>query len=201
MRGFLLSKSFFNISLKTLYKFLSVFLAINMLLLFTMVFSNFISKKYFYPLKYKDAVIEYADYYGIDRALIFAVIKTESSFDEKALSKAGAIGLMQITQKTGEYIAFKLGIKTYNLIDIRTNINFGCYYIKYLFIKFDNMQTALVAYNAGEGNVSLWLADSKFSSDGKTLNDIPYKESKEYIKKINKNFTKYKKLYKKILDK
>ncbi len=159
------------------------------------------NKRYVYPLKYKEIVCEYADYYGLDRALIFAVIKTESSFNPNAKSKKGAIGLMQITKKTGDYIAQKLGVEKYNLLDSNDNINFGCYYIKYLYARFKDMDTALVAYNAGEGNVSLWLMDKNLSSDGKTLESIPYKESREYIKKIHKNFEKYKKLYKKILDK
>ncbi len=159
------------------------------------------NKKYVYPLKYKELVFEYADYYGLERALVFAVIKTESSFNPNAESKKGAVGLMQITKKTGEYIAQKLGVEKYDLKNNDNNINFGCYYIKYLYARFKNMDTALVAYNAGEGNVSLWLMDKNLSKDGNTLTSIPFEESREYIKKIHKNFEKYKKLYKKILDK
>ncbi len=159
------------------------------------------NKKYVYPLKYKELVFEYADYYGLERALVFAMIKTESSFDPNAVSRAGAVGLMQITNKTGKYIAQKLGVEKYDLKNDNDNINFGCYYIKYLYIRFKNMDTALVAYNAGEGNVTLWLMDNKLSKDGKTLNNIPFEESREYLNKIHKNFEKYKKLYNKILDK
>ena len=64
-----------------------------------------------------------------------------------------------------------------------------------------DMETALVAYNAGEGNVSKWLNDKNFSDDGKRLKNIPFKESREYITKIKENAKKYNKLYKKILDK
>ena len=159
------------------------------------------NKKFAYPLKYKELVFEYADYYGLERALIFAVIKTESSFNPNAISRAGAMGLMQITKRTGEYIATKLGVENFDLKDNNDNINFGCYYIKYLYVRFKDMDTALVAYNAGEGNVSLWLMDEKLSSDGKTLKSIPFAESREYLNKIHKNFEKYKKMYKKILDK
>ena len=146
-------------------------------------------------------IIEYADYYGLDRALIFAVVKTESGFDENAKSKAGALGLMQITEKTADYIAQKLCVPNYNIMDVETNINFGCYYIKYLITRFNHLDTALIAYNAGEGNVSTWLTDKRYSDDGKSLKSTPYQESNEYIIKIHKNFEKYKKLYKKILDK
>ena len=159
------------------------------------------NKKYVYPLKYKELVFEYADYYGLERALIFAVIKTESSFNPNAESKKGAVGLMQITKRTGEYIAQKLGVENYNLKNNDDNINFGCYYIKYLFARFKDMDTAIIAYNAGEGNVSLWLQNKDLSNDGKKLNSVPFKESRDYIEKIHKNFEKYKKLYNKILDK
>ena len=186
---------------KFLFKALTIYLVICWVCLALFGLLYMYNKKYVYPLKYKELVFEYADYYGLERALVLAVIKTESSFNPNAESRAGAIGLMQITKKTGEYIAQKLGEEKYDLKDNQDNINFGCYYIKYLYIRFNDMDTALVAYNAGEGNVSLWLMDSKLSEDRKTLNSIPFKESREYIQKIHKNFEKYKKLYNKILDK
>lgn len=154
-----------------------------------------------YPLKYKEEICYYADYYNLDRALIFSLIKAESNFDKNAVSNAGAIGLMQITEKTGEYIASKLSVDSYNLTNENDNINFGCYYIKYLLDKFKNVQTALVAYNAGEGKVIKWLSDKNLSDDGVWLKTIPYQETRGYIEKINKNFSKYKELYKNFLDK
>ena len=108
---------------------------------------------------------------------------------------------MQITDKTAEYIAKKLGIEYYDVFNVDTNVNFGCFYLKYLYNRFNNMKTALVAYNAGEGNVALWLMDKSLSDDGKTLKEIPFLESREYLNKIEQNFAKYKKLYINILDK
>ena len=99
------------------------------------------------------------------------------------------------------FIQLKLGVENYNLTDVKTNINFGCYYIKYLFLRFKDMNTALIAYNAGEGNVSLWLMNNEYSDDKITLKSIPFNETRDYIKKINENFSKYKKLYGNILDK
>ena len=194
-------KQFKNKLSKISIKILTIYLAVCWLALALFGLLYMYNKRYVYPLKYKELVFEYADYYGLERALVFAVIKTESNFSKNAVSRAGAIGLMQITKRTGEYIATKLGVENYDLKNNADNINFGCYYIKYLFVRFKDMSTALVAYNAGEGNVSLWLMDEKFSSDGKTLKSIPFKESREYLNKIHKNFEKYKKLYKKILDK
>lgn len=161
----------------------------------------YVLKKHFYPLKYRQEVFDSANEFGLDKALVYALIKTESGFDKNALSDKGAIGLMQITERTGEFIAEKLGVYVYDLKDARTNIRFGCYYLRYLMNRFENQKTVLCAYNAGEGNVSAWLANTKYSLDGKTLYKIPFRETEEYIVKIEKSFTKYTKLYDKILDK
>ncbi len=186
---------------KFLYKILVVFLFSCWIIFSLCLIARYYETNYVYPLKYKEVVIERADYYGIDRTLVFAVINTESNFDANAKSRAGAMGLMQITEKTAEYIAERLCVDEYDIMDIQTNVNFGCYYIKYLITKFNDLDTALIAYNAGEGKVALWLTDKKYSDDGKSLKTTPYQESNEYIIKIHKNFEKYNKLYKKILDK
>ena len=187
--------------LKSLYKTLTVFLSICWCIMALIGFNAWFTRKKVFPLSHKEIVFEYADFYGLDRALVFAVIKTESSFDLNAISKAGAVGLMQITPTTAKYIAQKLGAKQYDLTDPRTNVNFGCYYINYLILRFNDTDTALIAYNAGEGNVALWLENPDYSTDGKRLTTIPFIETREYIKKIHENFSKYKKLYRNILDK
>ncbi len=195
------SYSIKNNFLKAIYKVLLAYLIVCWIFLGVVFAENFIKRHYFFPLQYKETVCKYADYYGLNRALVFAIIKTESSFDNKALSSKGAKGLMQITDKTGEYIAQKLGVKNYDLFNHKTNINFGCFYLKYLYNKFQNIDTAIVAYNAGEGNVALWLMDSSLTNDGKTLSIIPFKESDKYLKRVKENFANYVKLYKNILDK
>ena len=162
---------------------------------------EYVARKKLYPLGFKDAVIETASEYGLEPALVFAVIKTESGFDENAVSAKGAKGLMQITDETGAYIAAKLRIVTYDLFEPRTNIRFGCYYLRYLLDGFTDVKTAVAAYNAGEGNVRNCLADKKYSDDGVTLKDIPFKETERYTEKICESFGKYKKLYGKLLDK
>ncbi|MBQ8426756.1 MAG: lytic transglycosylase domain-containing protein, partial [Clostridia bacterium] len=168
---------------KILYKILTVLLCAFWGFYALLGMANCVAKKYLYPLKNQQTVFEFADVYGLERALVFAVIKVESGFDENAESRAGAIGLMQITPDTAKYIADLQGIEKYDLKDQRTNVNFGCFYIKYLMQKFKNADTAMVAYNAGEGNVSLWLMNPEYSDDRITLKYIPFPESREYIKK------------------
>ena len=108
---------------------------------------------------------------------------------------------MQITLSTAEYIAKRVNINEYDLQDENINVRFGCYYLRYLIDKFKDIETAICAYNAGEGNVALWLNNPSYSSDKKTLVYVPFLETREYIKKIQENFSKYKKLYGKFLDK
>ena len=158
-------------------------------------------REYFYPLGFKEEIFYAADTFGFERALIFSIVNVESGFDEKAVSRKGAQGLMQLTPATADYIALIQGIENFDMLSARDNLSFGCFYLKYLFDKFGNVNTALAAYNAGEGNVFLWLKNSDYSDDGITLKKIPYPETAGYVEKINECFKIYKKLYGYILDK
>lgn len=154
-----------------------------------------------FPLKYKEEILKCSEEYQLDSSVVFSVIKVESNFNKNAVSKKGAIGLMQIKKETAEYIAELRGISEYDLFDAETNVDFGCYYLRYLLNKFEVLDTALCAYNAGEGKVNLWLVDKKYSSDGKTINKIPFNETKRYVERTNKARIKYEKLLINIVDK
>ena len=157
--------------------------------------------KYLYPIKYSEYVEKYSSEYKLDKNLVYSVIKAESGFDPKAVSASDAIGLMQILESTGKWAAEKIKIKDFEssmLLEPKTNIQIGCWYLAKLLNQYDqNIDLALAAYNAGSGNVSKWLKDTGFSKDGKTLDNIPFEETREYVNKINK----YKKVYKKLYDK
>lgn len=142
-----------------------------------------------YPMAYEDVIDKYADEYRLDSALVCAVVYTESKFDANAVSQAGACGLMQVMPETGEWIAGKLGIRdTYTsdmLFDPDTNIRFGCWYLNFLFTRYQgDTRKALAAYNAGQGNVDKWLTQPECSSDGVNLDHIPFRETRNYVKKV-----------------
>ncbi len=160
-----------------------------------------IERAYFYPLKYKTEIYEKADSFELDRKLVFAIVKIESGFNPNAESSKGAKGLMQITDGTANYIAEILGYGEYDIFEPSLNLEFGCFYLSYLLNKFKNIDTAVIAYNAGEGNVSAWLTDLHYSDDGKILRNTPFNETNDYIKKFRKSFEKYDELYPHILDK
>lgn len=177
-------------SLKSRLKYATAFISIFIVIVICVYYIGIAIN---YPLKYTDEINGAATEFGISRSLILAVIKTESGFDEKSESSKGAKGLMQITNSTAEYIAEMLGEENYDILDAKTNIRFGTYYLKYLFYKFKTLNEVLCAYNAGESTVSEWLNDKKYSRDGKTLKKVPYAETSRYVKKVRDSMTVYEK--------
>lgn len=168
-------------------KKIGIILVIAFILLLSIV-GYFYARDTLFPNKYNSYIEEYSKEFGVDPILVKGVIRTESDFRPDALSNQNAKGLMQITNSTGEWIAGKLGIKDFTpsmLYNPEINIEFGCWYLKYLEDEFGNTDSAIAAYNAGRNNVKAWLNNKKYSTDGHTLNNIPFVETANYVKKVN----------------
>lgn len=155
-------------------------------------------KQMVYPLRYEQYITQYAKEYDLDRCLVMGVIKAESNYVHDAHSGV-ARGLMQITDDTAKWIAGKMNLQfeTDDIEDPETNIKMGCYYLRYLLDVYGDTDVALAAYNGGMGNVSKWLNDKRYSRDGKTLDEIPFRETREYVKKVNNYTEAYRKTYEK----
>lgn len=155
--------------------------------------------KSFFPLEYKESILEYSQLYNVDPNWVASVINTESNFNVDATSSKGAIGLMQIMPETGAWIGGLLKIEDFKenmIIDPKINIRMGTWYLNKLSNDFNgDFELVLAAYNGGPGNVTKWLGDDKYSKDGKSLIDIPFKETKNYVKKVKANYKVYKYLY------
>ena len=154
--------------------------------------------KIIYPMQYKTEVLAASKKYDLDPALVYAIIKTESNFDQNAVSPKDAMGLMQLTKETLDFVITKSTLDNHpasDLFDPKFNIESGCFFLNFLLDDFQSQNTAIAAYNAGRGNVKKWLADSQYSKDGKTLYKIPFDETSNYVKKINTAYTIYKNLY------
>ncbi len=150
-----------------------------------------------YPTGYSEIVSENAETFELDEALLYALIKTESGFDENAVSSVGAKGLTQITPETFRWLQTKTN-ESYAedaLFDPEISIYYGAYFLDMLLEEFGNTETALAAYHAGRGKVNEWLADPRYSPDGKTLESIPYEDTAGYVKKVIKNYKKYNEIY------
>ncbi len=155
--------------------------------------------KKIYPVEYQEFVESFADEYGLDRYLVYSVIKVESNFDPDATSNVGAKGLMQLMDKTAAECNVK-GEFGYNipedLYEPGKNIRLGCYYLSSLMDTYNDMELAVTAYNGGTGNVKKWLKDEKLSDGEGGLSDIPYSETKRYVEKVTKTYEIYNRLYK-----
>ncbi|MBE7045803.1 MAG: lytic transglycosylase domain-containing protein [Ruminococcaceae bacterium] len=156
--------------------------------------------KLFYPDEYSFYIDKYSHKYDLDRYLVMGLISVESSYNPDAVSEKGAKGLMQITEDTAKWCIQKFDIDATleNYTEPKENIEIGCAYLNYLFERFeDNKKNTLAAYNAGMGNVEKWLNDPEYSKDKLTLSKIPFKETAEYVQKVEKREEIYKDLYEK----
>lgn len=165
-------------------KVLIIFVLSCVILFFVSIIFYFVIR----PQKYKNYALSYAEEYDLDLALVYSVIKVESNFKKDAVSRSGALGLMQILPNTAKWIAEELGVEYGRdiMFDAGINIRFGCFYLRYLFDKFNNKDIVICAYNAGEGKVQDWIENGKLNVD-----KIDYQETKNYLAKVNKYFNLY----------
>lgn len=155
--------------------------------------------KFTYPLKYSNIVDKYSKEFNVDPMLVYSIMRAESSFDKEAISKKRARGLMQISEKTGQWGAKELNIVDYDnniLFDPEVNIKIGCWYLNNLMNEFNNDLTLVIAaYNGGSGNVTQWLKDKRYSKTGENLHTIPFPETDSYVTKVLEYYETYKSLY------
>ncbi len=153
---------------------------------------------YIYPLKYKESIVNYSAEYGVDPYLVASVIKVESNFSPKVVSKRGAIGLMQIMPKTAIWAAEQMGIEDFQVEDLQSpdlNIRIGTWYLSSLLDEFDNNVTlALAAYNGGRGNLNNWLNQGRQIQQKEE--EIPFPETRNFVMRVKKSYKWYKRLYK-----
>ena len=149
-----------------------------------------------YKKEYSEYVTKYAEQYGVEENLIYALIKAESNFNPDAVSHQNAKGLMQLMQSTAEDLAkkSKINLNNENILEPEVNIQLGTQYIASLLNKYDCVEVALAAYNAGSGNVDKWISSGQIKADGSDIENIPYKETNTYVRKIMRDYEIYKQL-------
>ena len=151
-----------------------------------------------YPTAYDEQVTDAAQESGVEKSLLWAVMREESGFNPKVESWANAIGLMQIIMPTARSMARRLDIKI-NRKDLRdpaTNIRLGAEYLAYLKNEFDGHPALVIAgYNAGEGAVARWLKARPNSDLDIFVEKIPFRQTRGYTKRVLSTLATYSFLY------
>ena len=167
--------------------------------LFKIVRVQNIALKKIYPTKYNEYVEKYSKENNVDKYMIYAIIKAESNFKSDVKSNSNAIGLMQLLENTAVEMSNSIKqdeITEKSLYDPEMNIKLGISYYSYLLKHYrGNNILALTAYNAGMGNVDNWIKKGVIKSDGSDIENIPYKETNNYVRKILRDYKLYVKLY------
>jgi soluble lytic murein transglycosylase len=152
-----------------------------------------------WPTAFADLVTAVSKGRSVAPALLNAVMREESGFSPKALSKAGARGLVQIMPATGERLAESLGLLDYEANDLFTparNLLLGAHYLEQLLERFDGRVSAVVAsYNAGPEAVARWIEERPDQEDDEWVESIPYRQTREYVKRVLRSRQVYRVLY------
>jgi soluble lytic murein transglycosylase len=151
-----------------------------------------------FPLTYWSAIQREARARSLDPYLIAALIAQESTFDPKIRSAANAWGLMQVLPSTGRRIARQIGIRNFttaSLTNPETNLKIGTYYFSRLVQQFGGTYYALASYNAGENRIVRWKAERPGIDEDEFIDDIPFPETQNYVKRILGTAEDYRTLY------
>jgi peptidoglycan lytic transglycosylase len=152
-----------------------------------------------YPMYIDGLVKEFSKKYGVDEFLVYSIIREESRFQKNVVSVSGAIGLMQLIPSTGKGTAERVGINGYRtdmLYIPNVNIQLGTAYFKEVLEEFDgNVAFALASYNGGPNNVARWIAKLGNLNSDEFVEEIPYGETRNYVKKVLRSYGAYKAIY------
>lgn len=141
---------------------------------------------YWAPFPYRSLVQQAARREHISPYLVAAVIRVESGYRPDAVSRRGAVGLMQLMPSTAQWIAVTTHQTPHpNLRDPKTNIALGTWYLTYLLRRYHNNETlALAAYNGGPETVDRWIETGVLSLDEQGASRIPYPETENFVRRV-----------------
>lgn len=153
---------------------------------------------FLYPLGYWELVKEQSTRYALDPYLVVALIREESAFGERAVSRAGAVGLMQLLPRTADQIVNASGAtgESVNLESPAANIKLGTRYLAKMLEEFKgNWVLSLASYNAGPHHVRRWMETRGHRSDDEFIEEIPFLETQQYVKRVLGSYYRYRAQY------
>jgi soluble lytic murein transglycosylase-like protein len=155
--------------------------------------------KLIYPLYFVDEINDHAANNDLDPYIILSLIKEESHFNPLAISSSNARGLMQILPGTARDISRWDGISPVGDFELFTpskNLKLGSAYFRHIKKKlYNNSLYAVAAYNCGPGAVQRWLSKTPHSDIDQFVENIPYDQTRDYIKKVYTAYWNYKRIY------
>jgi soluble lytic murein transglycosylase len=153
-----------------------------------------------FPLPYRADLERFSKQNGLDPFVVAALIRQESEFDPKAVSKANARGLTQIEPSTGRELSRRLKVKSFTtaaLFQPAVNLELGTFYLKMLTSQTGGrMEAALASYNAGLTRARDWLTWGDFHEPAEFIETIPFSETRNYVQTVLRNADVYRRLYK-----
>jgi soluble lytic murein transglycosylase len=151
-----------------------------------------------FPKPYWVDLRRYSSANALDPYLVASLIRQESAFNPNAVSRANAVGLMQLLPKVGRGVAKQEKLKrfsTQQLFSPNVNMQLGTRYFRSMVDKFGAFEYALAAYNAGTDRVQEWLGQGKYRDPQEFVESIPFTETREYVQNILRNASVYRQLY------
>jgi soluble lytic murein transglycosylase len=152
-----------------------------------------------FPLGFRAELEKYCRARSLDPFLFAALVRQESEFSPKAVSRSKAYGLAQVLPSTGRQLARTLGMRRFTasmlfLPDV--NLNLGTYMFRSLVDQYGGrLEPALAAYNAGKSRADAWLHWTEFREPSEFIETIPFTETRNYVQIVLRNAAMYRRLY------
>ena len=142
-----------------------------------------------YPIPHREALAASSQQFGVDEAMVYALIRQESRFNAEIKSRVGATGLMQLMPATARWVAKQIPVNAYHpalLTHPQTNVQMGTYYFRRVLTDLGDPILATAGYNAGPGRARRWQ-DAKPLEGAIYAESIPFNETRDYVKKVMAN--------------
>ena len=155
--------------------------------------------RFSFPKGFEERVRIFSRKYALDEFLVYSVIREESHFDKEAVSVSDARGLMQLLPSTALETAGKAGLgnfETPQLFSPDVNLDLGCYYLSWLLEIFEgNFAVSLAGYNGGPTSAKIWYEENGSLAVDEFIEEIPFEQSRNYVKKILRSYAAYEAVY------
>jgi soluble lytic murein transglycosylase len=152
-----------------------------------------------FPLPFRRDLVRQSSASELDPHIVAGLVRQESEFNPKVISRANAYGLTQIVPSTGRQLARKAGIRSFTasmLFQPATNLQLGTSYLRSLLDQWDGKwEQTLASYNAGKSRVLNWITWGDYKEPAEFVETIPFTETREYVQSVLRNAAAYRRIY------